>query len=262
MFKLSKRASFVIAAAVIVVLAVFGSVYASVTYHLASLTLSYVGYVGEFLETHNGAVTAIATVFIAAFTIVLALVTNRQAKLTKITAEAAKLSAEAAIGVELPIISLNQIQLNKQQGGVTTMVAGHPGLVSTLAISFKNFGRTNAELTTLCVEWAVVQKLPNIPIYKASYPYSPGTFIEAGQKSAATLQLTITLQPDEVAAIADETKFLWIFGYLLFNDFLGKSHNTRFCAKWQPYVLQPDGALRAMGFVHDSQTPPQYTQRT
>ncbi len=37
---------------------------------------------GGFLADHNGAVTAVATVFIAAFTIVLALVTGRQARLT------------------------------------------------------------------------------------------------------------------------------------------------------------------------------------
>jgi hypothetical protein len=36
----------------------------------------------DFLEKYNGAVTAIATIFIAAFTIVLARVTGKQARLT------------------------------------------------------------------------------------------------------------------------------------------------------------------------------------
>ncbi len=50
----------------------------------------------EFLEKHNGAITAIATAFIALFTIVLALVTHRQAKLTRIAASAALKSANIA----------------------------------------------------------------------------------------------------------------------------------------------------------------------
>jgi hypothetical protein len=39
-------------------------------------------YVGEFLEAHNGAVTAIATCFIAGFTFILWRATTRQARIT------------------------------------------------------------------------------------------------------------------------------------------------------------------------------------
>ncbi len=39
--------------------------------------------IADWLEHHNGAVTAIATIFIAIFTIVLACVTRKQARLTK-----------------------------------------------------------------------------------------------------------------------------------------------------------------------------------
>lgn len=44
----------------------------------------------DFLQTYNGAVTAVATVFVAAFTIVLAFVTRRQAKLTTDALELAR----------------------------------------------------------------------------------------------------------------------------------------------------------------------------
>src|SRR5712692_10433664 len=50
----------------------------------------------HFLEAHNGAVTAIATVVIAAFTIILAVVTKRQAEMTKSSADAAQASADVA----------------------------------------------------------------------------------------------------------------------------------------------------------------------
>jgi hypothetical protein len=209
---------------------------------------------------------AFYTFILSIFTALLALVSFAQVgfliradRTARLTAEAAKLSADAAIGVELPIISLAQIQLkNQDQGGRTAgAVVGPPGPVSKLEIAFRNLGRTPAELIAQCVEWAVVQKLPDTPIYKANFPYVPGTFIEAGEASTATLQnYFIRLQPGEITEIADDTKFLWVFGYLSFKDFLGKTHSTRFCAKWQPYVLQQDGALRPMGFVYDSATPP------
>jgi hypothetical protein len=58
--------------------------------------VSWVRDVEVFLDVHNGAVTGIASIFIAAFTIVLAFVTRRQASLTYTVAEAAKRSAAIA----------------------------------------------------------------------------------------------------------------------------------------------------------------------
>ena len=39
--------------------------------------------IGDFLDAHNGTITALATIVIAAFTAILTIVTNRQARLTK-----------------------------------------------------------------------------------------------------------------------------------------------------------------------------------
>jgi hypothetical protein len=227
-----------------------------------------VKYTSELAFFTKGLFAATVALVLATFGLgVAAFFQGRDTKRAVIAAEqsaaAAKLSAEAAMGVELPIISLARLSLLKESGGIKARVVGHPGDVSIFEINFINLGRTAAELVNLCVEWAVVQKLPDMPAYKTSMPFAPGIFIEPGKTSPAGLHhYFIRLQPDEVTAIADEAKFLWVFGYLSFKDvILGHPREIRFCAKWQPYIMQPDGALSPLGFVHDSQTPPDYTKK-
>src|SRR5213082_2758016 len=50
----------------------------------------------DFIEAHNGALTALATIVVAIFTVVLALVTRRQARLTKTLAASTEVAAKAA----------------------------------------------------------------------------------------------------------------------------------------------------------------------
>jgi hypothetical protein len=50
---------------------------------MLDLSINYLWTIFDFLERHNGAVTAVATVFIGVFTYVLALITRRQAQLTR-----------------------------------------------------------------------------------------------------------------------------------------------------------------------------------
>jgi hypothetical protein len=62
----------------------------------ADAAIDISGRILNFVDLHNGAVTAVATIFIATFTIVLAVVTRRQARLTRIVAKAAQRSASVA----------------------------------------------------------------------------------------------------------------------------------------------------------------------
>jgi hypothetical protein len=61
----------------------------------------------EFLEKYNGAVTAVATAFIAIFTIVLVLVTGRQARLTT---AALNLARQEFVATHRPRVILRYIQ--------------------------------------------------------------------------------------------------------------------------------------------------------
>jgi hypothetical protein len=174
-------------------------------------------------------------------------------------ADAASLNARAAVAVELPILAPLTIALHRKPGVIGRV--DMPGSISTLRINFKNWGRTHAELISQYVEWLVAAKLPEIPVYKTELAFPPGTFVESGKNLRdAPQDFIINIQPDEVEAIAKEEKFLWVYGYLSFNDFLGNPHQHRWCASWGAYQL-PNGAT-AHGFIYDLKTPPEYTKRT
>jgi hypothetical protein len=210
-----------------------------------------------------------STWWVAAFTCALVVISAvqinfllRADQTARISADAAKRSADAAIGVELPILVPSMIALFREPG-VHGKVVGYPGPISIFKINFKNFGRSSAELVSQCIEWTVVEKLPEIPVYKSNFPFIPGTFVEHGHNLPATVQnFIISLQPDEIEAISKETKFLWVYGYLSFKDFLGSNHDQRWCAKWQAFGDNPDGTRTSLGFVYDSTTPAEYTKRS
>ena len=180
-------------------------------------------------------------------------------------ADAADLSAKGAIGVELPIITLDHMRLSRT-AGVSGILVGYPGELSEPRIGFRNHGRTAAELTAWCVEWAVEKRLPEIPTYKTIVPYMPGTFLPeyAGQPYSFPLSsYVIRLKADEISAIEDESEYLWVFGYLAYRDFLGNPHEMRFCAKWEAYgPTRADGSKVPLGFVYESEIPPAYTRKT
>jgi hypothetical protein len=66
-----------------------------------------------FLQTYNGAVTAVATVFIGAFTWVLACVTGRQARLTRRSIDLAR---EEFIATHRPKVILHTIEFRRIPG--------------------------------------------------------------------------------------------------------------------------------------------------
>lgn len=218
--------------------------------------------VGRSIDTWHDDLTAAATVVIAIFTVILGTFTVRLARSNEIAADAAKRSADAAIGLELPILSPSYLGLQRGSG-IGANVVGIPDATSAFRMKFRNHGRTAAELVTQSVEWVIATELPDVPAYKSNFPFTPGTFLQGdGNEISAIQNFIINLQPDDIKAIRESPKFLWVYGRVIFKDFLLGSHEQRWCAKWQPYTPQPDGSLVAMGFVYDSTTPPEYTKRT
>jgi hypothetical protein len=173
-------------------------------------------------------------------------------------AEAAELSAKAAIGVELPIISITDFAL--MESSTIRITGGVPPEIAELGLPFKNSGRTVASLIEQCVETIVVDTLPTIPVYEHIFPFVPGTLVEADKPSPVNIRnYFIRLTTDERDAIKDEKKSLWLYGYISFEDRLGERHQSRFCARW---VVYKSLGNTPTGFVYDSRTPPDYTRRT
>lgn len=94
---------------------------------------------GEFLDAHNGVITALATIAIAAFTVVLAVVTNRQARLTK----------EALVTTERAFVFLEDFDSDW---------AYQPQAVNKItrllvSLRWRNSGATPTKNMTVAVNW-------------------------------------------------------------------------------------------------------------
>ncbi|HVX79439.1 MAG TPA: hypothetical protein VHB49_25160, partial [Bradyrhizobium sp.] len=107
--------------------------------------------------------------------------------------------------------------------------------------------------------------LPPNPIYRfdSKHPFAPGIYMEPN-KTLPTGQgrFYVHLSDTHITAISEETESFWVYGFLSYADFMGEPHELRFCAKWQRYAKQADGAMKPMGFVYDSETPQTYTRNT
>jgi hypothetical protein len=212
-----------------------------------------------------------ATAFLVLATIglgIVAILQSRDLKRSTAAAEsaaqAANLSAKAGISVELPIVKLNRLTLLKlSPGGMSPAIAGQMlPVASRLMIDFKNAGRTAAEATTQCVEWRVADKLPETPVYERFFPYAPSAFFppDDADPIVALQNYDIVLTPDQLSAISEKRAFLWVYGYVAFRDILtGGHHEFRYCAKWQTFREAPGAPA---GFLHDSETPAEYTTRS
>ena len=106
----------------------------------------------------------------------------------------------------------------------------------------------------------VVSRLPEIPVYEIIFPFVPGTLlIEDARYQIPFGEYTVHLENEELASITTEAAFLWFYGYLSYQDFLGNPHQFRFCARWEAVNAtgQPP-----RGFILDSNTPKVYLQRS
>lgn len=222
------------------------------TFASASVT-----YIGHFIHDNRDDITAASTAVVAIFTTVLGVFTIRLARSTRVAADAAKLSADAVIRVELPILALKRANLIANGHVVPTGIPLPQNFKPNSTIT--NLGHSPAEITHGCVEWAVINKLPLKPEYKIIVPYAPGIIVVKDGHIPLDVPCQIILTQDQIGEVATTQKWLWIFGFINYKDFLGNPHESRFCIKWAS-IPQRDGG--PVGFVWDDETPPEYTRRT
>jgi hypothetical protein len=182
----------------------------------------------------------------------------RADKTARIAAEAAALNAKAAIGVELPIITLLRMDL-MYGPGIAGFIRGVPPDTIRPTITLKNIGRTAAELVGGGITTNVHDVLPEKPTY-LQFQFAAGRLLTTDNSvSIPPAEYVVSLDASEIASIEAQTKALWIYGFLTYQDFLGTAHEMRFCAKWA--VVNPGGD-NTWGFVLDTNTPKIYVQRT
>jgi hypothetical protein len=175
----------------------------------------------DSLETYNGAVTAVATIFIAAFTIVLALVTGRQARLSR---ESIDLAREEFISTHRPKIIVYGLEFS----GDLTEDKPVP-----VGFRYVNSGDTNAEITGFGT--TIVRIIP--PALPAGLEFRPQTMeppieVPSGMHG---FRLTIdTIGADQIASFESVmySENVICAGYVLYRDGNGTRRQTGFCRQY------------------------------
>jgi hypothetical protein len=185
--------------------------------------MNYAAAVLDFLETYNGAVTAVATIFIAAFTIVLALVTGRQARLSR---EAIELARSEFNATHRPKIIVYGMDFGGASDGE-----------SPIPVTFRyvNSGDSRAEITHIGTKLVLLFK-PTLPseINFEHQEMRPPIDVESGMHG---FRLTVdAFDPTNkllLSAIGGSQKLICV-GYIIYRDGNGTIRQTGFCREYDP----------------------------
>jgi hypothetical protein len=178
---------------------------------------------GQSIAENNAVVSAVATIVIAVFTTILGLFTMSLARSTRISADAAMLSAQAAIGVELPHLIVSKIEFQDVE-------APDIAVPRKVIVTVTNYGRTPAFVSRETTEMRIIQRLPLIPDYCNAVDLEPGHVIEARTTHDLTARLQDLRSIIDCQPLQERKDKMWVYGCIMYRDFLDKPHTLRFCA--------------------------------
>jgi hypothetical protein len=170
----------------------------------------------DFLQAYNGAVTAVATVFIASFTIVLAVVTNRQARLTK----------EALVTTQRAFVFMEDIEaLFSTKWGTD---ANPSALNFVMAPRWRNSGDTPSRNLTIRVNWQPFDgELPK----DFDFPFTDEPIKTLIGPDANEWSKHIRISDSDVSKATDGALQIYIWGRADYEDIFRNTpqHFTQFC---------------------------------
>jgi len=178
---------------------------------------------GAFIDENNGTLTALATIAIAGFTLILWQATSRQARLTR---EAIELGNKEFNVTHRPQIIVRTFEQCTEIGS---------GLLGA-SITYINIGSSPATIVELRgkILWDIGGLRPGILEMVASEPDKPRT-VAVGEEGSYSLFSTYTF--DGAGAISGRqalgTGRLVCIGYLRYTDANGIERKTGFCRRYE-----------------------------
>lgn len=193
---------------------------------------------GRLINKMNAAITALATLAISVFTVVLVIVTNRQAKLT---GDSVAIAKDALLKTERAFVFLDGFNIEL----TTALDSDHPdyerlpdryksdpGIYITRFAAqprWKNGGSTPTEQMIIQVDWRgpigtippeYVYRQPPEPFFLAPMAVEPSPYIEM-----PGAQALINWANNPVG----EPPMMWIWGRADYRDVFGKPHFIEWC---------------------------------
>jgi len=197
-------------------------------------------WIGGFIDNHERAITAAATIAIAAFTWALWLSTRRLWQETKAASGIAKDSAEAALKTATV--------MEHSERAYVKMTHLPPGLrfgqnqEYWVQMRIKNYGRTPARVTTRCMcikYFAPGENPPSIPDYSRDGVIDTvGAFLVSDDHIGNQLQGAFPGSEIESAARAGQGRLL-VWGYVDYINQFGRHHRAGYGREYSATLDDP-----------------------
>jgi hypothetical protein len=241
-------------------------------------------YVVGFLETYNGAVTAVATIAIAAFTLTLKRSTDKlweagekqftlaketadrqageiqaQIKIAQNNAKAAQKAADASVATErarfyVEIVKDNFIDcINAASTWENTpQVDESPVSASNTPMArlrFRNYGKTPGIVEEVGLGLVYSETIPD-PVYdiKAVKENIIGPDKTTEEIGEAITGASLTL--GQAKKVRDGTGTIWLYGYVIYDDVFGERQTHRFFQRLVPVIPRTRYVLQAYDHKH------------
>jgi nitrogen fixation-related uncharacterized protein len=160
---------------------------------------------GQWLDDHDGRVTAIATLFIAALTAALVITANWQWQTTNRQLE----DSEAAERAHLTVIR-----------PVTVDIEAYPPKPTTAIFTIYNAGQSIANAISICADTAILARGPSPQTPIISQPNPSGGSLIAGEKRS--VKVTLLFPPECADALKNNATYAWIQIVVSYIDIFGK----------------------------------------
>jgi hypothetical protein len=178
----------------------------------------------DFLDKHNGGITAL-------FTFVLAVSTIFLWRSTREAAIAANAAAQHTRTVERAYVKLS----HTPPGFHTENAEGE----FSVQVSVKNFGATPAKVTDILVKPIVLpnnQPLPKRPDYSRAWGQIPQAFLVAQEEFF--YDVVFRFPADQMASVSNAfTHTLYLIGYVDYIDQFGQRHRGGYARMYKPLTV-------------------------
>lgn len=213
----------------------------------------------------------LATAIMGIATIALAVLAFDQGRTLKASiavsdraARAAEMNARAAIGMELPVLRCLPGSLGSatvSNASMWQVMSGPPlALFNTVTeLRFVNNGRTPAFPVLVELGWELAAELSGGPNYCWALNVEPGSVIKAdGLFEFHPSKFVIELTQGRLLELRKRQTTLWIFGRMVYQDFMDQTHSIGFCWRWTPYSERSE----AYYFFADPAVPKAFIERS
>jgi hypothetical protein len=198
---------------------------------------------GAAIDANSALLTAVATIFVAAFTLTLWRATSEQGRLTRKAIDESKKSSERQLRAYVGVDGM-AFEITSTQAGYVPIDPNSVGIIypDFLAIKVRNFGQTPAKNVTLIVG---IGRGPHLLRMPDNFDYDAELSKPLTGKNIIMRAYLNKDQTEIVKSAVFDAREIWdtkakkagtiVFGRIFYTDAFDRNWSTKFCYVWEPW---------------------------